>query len=196
MPSERLLFLRALHKIYNPILAVRALEGLLEDFPKAHLTIAGPDKGDGTAQELHRSIELSELSSYVTVPGAVPKADVPSLMSQADVFVNTTNVDNTPISVIEAMASGLCIVSTDVGGIPYLLTHEHDALLVPPNDAGALAQAIKRVLTEPGLAERLSRNARLKAEQFDWNRILPMWESLLTETALKGRYAAQRGRQS
>lgn len=77
------------------------------------------------------------------------------------------------------MASGLCVVSTDVGGIPYLLENEHDALLVPPNDPEAMAAAVKRILTEPQLAERLSRNARRKAEQFDWSVILTKWEALL-----------------
>jgi glycosyltransferase involved in cell wall biosynthesis len=70
-----------------------------------------------------------------------------------------------------------------VGGIPYLVEHEKDALLVPPNDPEAMAAAVRRILTEPGLAERLSRNARQKAEQFDWAIILPQWEALLTRVA-------------
>jgi glycosyltransferase involved in cell wall biosynthesis len=77
------------------------------------------------------------------------------------------------------MACGLCVVSTNVGGIPYLLEHEHDALLVPPDDAEAMAAAVTRLLTEPGLAERLSHNARQKAEQFDWSVILPQLENIL-----------------
>ena len=54
-----------------------------------------------------------------------------------------------------------------------------DALLVPPNDPNAMAAAVKRILTEPGLAEQLSRNARKKAESFDWSVILPQWEKLI-----------------
>jgi glycosyltransferase involved in cell wall biosynthesis len=101
-------------------------------------------------------------------------------MSRGDIFLNTTNIDNTPVSVLEAMACGLCVVSTNVGGIPYLLEHEHDALLVPPNDPQAMATAVHRLLNEPDLAERLSRNARQKAAQCDWSIILPQWEALLT----------------
>jgi glycosyltransferase involved in cell wall biosynthesis len=67
-----------------------------------------------------------------------------------------------------------------VGGISYLLEHEHDALLVPPDDPEALAGAVRRLLTEPDLAGRLSRNARAKAEQFDWAAALPRWKELLT----------------
>jgi glycosyltransferase involved in cell wall biosynthesis len=92
-------------------------------------------------------------------------------------------VDNTPVSVLEAMACGLCVVSTRVGGIPYLLQHGRDALLVPPNDPEAMAAAVRRVLTEPALAESLSHNARLKAEQFDWSAILPQWQALLASVA-------------
>jgi glycosyltransferase involved in cell wall biosynthesis len=77
------------------------------------------------------------------------------------------------------MACGLCIISTNVGGIPYLLEHEHDALLVPPDDPAAMAGAVRRLFTEEGLAERLSCNARRKVEQFDWLNVLPQWEAIL-----------------
>jgi glycosyltransferase involved in cell wall biosynthesis len=116
----------------------------------------------------------------IELPGKVTKAEVPDWMNRADIFLNTTNIDNTPVSVLEAMACGLCVISTNVGGIPYLLEHEHDALLVPPDDPVAMATAVRRLLTEPGLAERLSRNARQTVEEFDWSILLPRWEALLT----------------
>jgi glycosyltransferase involved in cell wall biosynthesis len=106
-------------------------------------------------------------------------------MNRGDIFLNTTNVDNTPISVIEAMACGLCVVSTNVGGLPYLLENEEDALLVAPGDPEAMATAVRRLLTDAELAERLSRNARRKAEQFDWSVILPRWQALLRLAAKK-----------
>lgn len=188
-PTPRLLFLRALHRMYNPSLAVQTLQELSQTHPDAALTMVGPDKGDGAKADLLENISLMGLQDSVTISGAVTKADVPNIMSQADIFINTTNVDNTPISVIEAMACGLCIVSTNVGGIPYLLEHEHDALLVPPNDPQAMADAVRRILTEPGLAERLSRNARSKAEQFDWSVILPQWEALLLDVIEQHKHA-------
>jgi glycosyltransferase involved in cell wall biosynthesis len=81
------------------------------------------------------------------------------------------------------MACGLCIVSTNVGGLPFLLENEHDSLLVPPDDPAAMARAIRRILTEPGLSKRLSFNARSKVEAFDWSKILPQWEKLLAAVA-------------
>ena len=103
---------------------------------------------------------------------------MPEWLNKADIFLNTTNVDNTPVSVIEAMACGLCIVSTNVGGIPYLLEDGVDALLVPPEDTQAMANAVKRILSDRQLAAALSANARKKAGAFSWEKVLPMWEAL------------------
>jgi glycosyltransferase involved in cell wall biosynthesis len=175
-----LVWLRSFHTTYNPSLAPRALARLVESFPSISLSMIGPDRGDGSLQAMQQIATELGVTHRIILPGKIPKAEVADWMSRGDIFLNTTNVDNTPVSVLEAMACGLCVVSTNVGGIPYLLGHEHDALLVPPNDPAAIATAVRRLLTEPGLAERLSRNARQKAEQFDWSVILPQWEALLT----------------
>lgn len=183
VPQPLLVWLRAFHKIYNPCLAIGALALLRQDFPGIQLRMLGPDKDDGSLQSVLRLATEHGVADLLSTPGAVPNTDVAGLLNQSDIFLNTTNIDNAPVSVLEAMACGLCIVSTNVGGIPYLLKHDHDALLVPPDDPALMASAIRRILTEPGLAERLSRNARLKAEQFDWSVILSKWERLLTSVA-------------
>jgi len=154
------------------------LAQLISDFPNIHLTMVGPDKGDGSLQATQKVTEELGLNGHIAFPGGVPKASVPDWLDKSDIFINTTNVDNTPVSVLEAMACGLCVVSTNVGGIPYLLEHEKDALLVPPDDPKAMAEAVRRILIEPELAEHLSLNARQKAEKFDWQTVLPQWESL------------------
>ena len=114
--------------------------------------MAGPDKGDGALQKLKAEIRKLKLDGRVSLPGAVPKQEVPNLMAQHDFFINTANIDNTPVSVIEAMACGLPVVSTNVGGIPYLVEHEKTALLVERGNAQAMAQAVERLLKEPDLA--------------------------------------------
>ena len=182
-PQPRLVWLRAFHAIYHPSLAPAAMALLMKDFPDLELIMVGPDKGDGSLQKTQKAAAEAGVSHLIKFPGAVPKNEVPIWLNEADIFLNTTGVDNTPVSVMEAMASGLCIVSTNVGGIPYLLEHGQDALLVPPNDPQAMAQAVRRILTEPGLGEHLSRQARRKAEQFDWSVILPRWEKLLAGAA-------------
>jgi glycosyltransferase involved in cell wall biosynthesis len=175
-----LVWLRAFHSIYNPSLAPQTLACLIDSFPGIYLAMIGPDKGDGSLQAMQQIAMELGVAHRLELPGRIPKAEVADWMSRGDIFLNTTNIDNTPISVLEAMACGLCVVSTNVGGIPYLLEHGHNALLVPPEDPEAMATAVSRLLTEPGLAEQLSRHARQKAEQYDWSVILPQWEALLT----------------
>lgn len=181
--KPRLIWLRAFHEIYNPSLAPKVVALLAQEFPQVELTMVGPDKGDGSLQAMKEVAGKLEVNNQITLLGGVPKEEVSIHLSNGDIFLNTANVDNTPISVLEAMACGLCVVSSNVGGMPYLVEDELDGLLVPPGDAPAMATAVRRILTEPGLARKLSANARKKAERFDWSAILPQWESLLMSVA-------------
>ncbi len=186
-PAPRLAWLRAFGQTYNAPLAPQVVARLTSEFPETHLTMVGPDKRDGSRERTLRTAESLGVADRLETPGGVLRSEVPQRLTQSDVFLNTTNAECFGISTIEAMACGLCVVSTNVGGVPYLLEHEGDALLVPPNDADAMAAAVRRILTEPGLAARLSENARRKAEQFDWSIVLPQWEELLLEVAEKCR---------
>ncbi len=189
----KLVWLRALHRMYNPVLAVNVTSRLSEEFPEIALRMIGPDKGDGSRQELETQIRKLGLTGTVRVCGAVKKTSVPEAMQWGDIFLNTTNVDNTPVSIVEAMACGLCVVTTDVGGLPYLVENGEDGLLVPPDDPEAMTAAVRRILMDPVLAHRLSLGARRKAESFDWGNILPRWERLLGAAAQPKR-ARERGR--
>ena len=180
-PAPCLIWLRALHSMYNPSLAVQVVALLAKTFQGVRLFMIGPDKGDGSLASARGSALKLGVMDKITFTGPVPKETIGHWLNQGDIFLNTTHVDNTPVSVLEAMACGLCVVSTNVGGIPYLLENEADALLVPDGDHVAMAAAVRRLVTEDGLAKRLSENARRKAEQFAWSNILPQWEKLLME---------------
>jgi glycosyltransferase involved in cell wall biosynthesis len=180
-PSPNLVWLRAFHEIYNPNLAPRVVALLTEEYPEIHLTMIGPDKGDGSLQKTKRSATDLGVAHRISFHGPVPKGEVPLWLNHHDIFLNTTNIDNTPVSVIEAMACGLCVVSTNVGGIPYILDDGCDALLVPPDDAEAMASAVKRILIDRSLSAGLTDKARQKAESFDWPEILPQWEQILMQ---------------
>jgi len=178
---NRLIWLRAFHEIYNPSLLLDVIDVLISDGHNLSCTMIGPDRGDSSLQDALQKIDSRNLNRYIDIIPGIEKFEVPAYLSEADIFLNTTNVDNTPVSVIEAMACGLCIVSTNVGGIPYLLEDGVDAMLVPPEDPQAMANAVKRILADPQLAAALSANARKKAESFSWERVLPMWEALFHE---------------
>ncbi len=183
--APRLVWVRAFHEVYNPVLAVRVLARVAAERPDARLVMIGRDKDGslGRVRELARELGVAD---RLDLPGPVPHADVAGWLAKADVFLNTTNVDNTPVSVLEAQAAGLAVVSTNVGGLPYLLEDGVDALLVAPDDEASMARAVLRVVSEPALARSLAARGREKAERFDWGRVLPEWDALLTRVAEAG----------
>ena len=184
-PESNLVWLRAFHDIYNPSLAVKVVARLASDYPSVKLMMIGPDRKDGSL-DVVRSLAV-ELGVFdrITFVGPVPKATTPEWINRGDILLNTPRIDNMPVSILEAMACGVCIVSTNVGGIPYLIEDECDGLLVSDNDAVAMAAAVRRLMEEEGVAGRVSHNGRLKVEQFDRSAVLPQWERLFIDVTEK-----------
>lgn len=182
--APRLIWVRAFHDVYNPMLAVRVLRLLKDDFPDVHLSMIGPDKGDGSLQDCQLLARSLGVDTNLQITAGIPHAQIAGNMDSADIFLNTTNYDAAPRSVLEAMACGLCVVSTNVGGMGWLVENGQDGLLVSPGNPKAMANAVSRLLNDSALASHLSSNARQKAENLDWSRILPQWEAVIT-TALK-----------
>ena len=176
----RLFWMRSFHPIYNPMMAIRTLAKLRLTFPDANLVMGGQDK-DGHESNVRRLVKEFELGDFVRFVGFMDLEMKLREGKAADIFINTNSVDNTPVSVIEACAMGLPVVSTDVGGIPDLLTEGETALLVPVDDHEAMSQALIKLLTDQSLAERLSANGRRLAETCSWNSVLPQWGKLISE---------------
>lgn len=182
--SPNLIWVRSFNHIYNPNLAVRVIKLLEGDFPKIQIIMVGPDTGDGSLSRMQALAHELSVQDRIKVVGGKPHIEIPIWLSKADIFINTTNYDAAPRSMIEAMASGLCVVSTNVGGVPFILENEKEGLLVPLDDPQSMANAIRRILFEPGLPERLSANAHNKAQQFDWSFILPQWHEIFNQLLL------------
>lgn len=177
-PRPHLIWLRAFAGIYNPVMAPRVLKHLLNEHPNCRLTMIGKDKGDGTLAETHAEVRRLGVAEQCRILPKVAKQDVPEALSAGDIFLNTSSVDNTPVTVLEAMACGLCVVSTNVGGMPYLVSDRVQALLVPVDDDAAMAGAVREVLRSPELASSLSAQGRKKAESCDWPYVLDQWIQL------------------
>lgn len=175
----KLLWVRAFDHIYNPMMAIKALEIVLQIYPDAELCMVGPDKDD--SGEVSR--KYSRMNNLpVSFPGKLKKEEWVELSSSFDLFINTSTIDNTPLSVIEAMALGLVVISTRAGGLPYLIEDGKEGVLTAVDDVEAMARAIEQIMKDPSHAEAMALAARKKAERFSWNEVKGEWLELLRST--------------
>jgi L-malate glycosyltransferase len=173
--SPKILWVRAFASIYNPKMAIDVLKKIKEVFPEATLCMVGPDK-DGSLSVTKDYAD--SLNVEVVFTGGLTKEKWISLSQDYNVFINTTHFDNTPVSVMEAMALGLPVVSTNVGGIPFLLEDNSNALLVPDNDDIAMCQSVLQLADDIVLTKKLTFNARKKVEDLDWEVVKNQWIAL------------------
>ncbi len=174
--ESKLLWVRSFKEIYNPLMAIKVAKRLLDSTIATSLCMVGPTGDDtfslasGLAQELDVQVKFT---------GKLSREDWIELSSNYDVFINTSNFDNMPVSLIEAMALGLPVITTNVGGIPSIVSNGENAILIQSNDDNAMAMAIVDLIQDSEKAKRLSRNGRIHAENYDWNVVKEKWKSLL-----------------
>jgi L-malate glycosyltransferase len=181
--TPALLWMRSFYPYYNPQMGLRVVARLSKMYPSILMTMAGKDKGLQGA--LIRQAREAGISGNVDFPGYLGNEKKMEAFNQADIFINTNSVDNAPVSIVEAWAKGLPVVSTAVGGIADLIQDGETGLLVPEDDDEAMAGAIQRLVETPQLAEKLSRQGREQAQRFSWEVIQPQWEAVFEE-ALNG----------
>jgi glycosyltransferase involved in cell wall biosynthesis len=171
-----LLWVRSFAKIYNPIMAVEVFASIKKIYPEACLCMVGPEKDGSLLESKQRA---KDLNVEVFFTGKLAKQDWIDLSKNYSVFINTTHFDNMPVSVIEAMSLGLAVVSTNVGGIPFLLENENDSLLVPDSDVDKMAASIVRLIEESDLYTQITTASRKKTKQFEWQEVKPKWLTIL-----------------
>lgn len=174
--APALLWVRHLRAGYNPWMAVQTLRLVQQRYPDATLRMAG----DGPMEREMRARIQTEGVRGVTLLGHLPMATLQRHYQECDVFISTTNYDNQPRSVLEAMASGLPVVSTNVGGVPDLIQEGVNGLLVPAGDAGAMADAVLTLLEQPADAQRLSEAGLRTVRAHSWDAVRGRWFALLT----------------
>ncbi len=163
---------RNLEPIYDIATAIEAFAILREARPAARFSIAGSGPERATLEGLVAKLGLT---NAVTFCGTLSRDAMADLYCQATLMINSSRVDNTPNSLLEAMACGIPIVTTNVGGIPYLVQDRTTAMLVPPGRPDALAQAMAEVLDDSALREILVRNGLRVAQRCAWDKVFPMW---------------------
>lgn len=175
--SIRLLWVRSFSKIYNPKLTIHILKSFRDENIEASLCMVGPEN-DGSLSEV-RALAKS-LNLDVEFTGKLTKEEWHKKAENFNIFINTTNIDNTPVSVIEAMALGLPVVSTNVGGLAFLIENNIDGILVKSGSVDMFKTAILKLKNNPDLTQEIVSKARIKVEQFDWQVVKKQWISILS----------------
>lgn len=176
--KPNLVWIRAFHKNYQPSVAIEVMNLLVKQIPEATLTMIGPVKDD-TYEEVVQSIRQYGLESRVSLMDKQDKATFIEICRDKDIFLNTSEVDNQPITLIEAMAMGLPIVSTNAGGIPYLIEDGQEGILVEKANAQKMADQVVNLIANPGQCRMISQNAVNKAKNFDWAYGKQQWLELI-----------------
>lgn len=176
--APRLLWVRSFASIYNPLLAIDVINLLTKQYPDAHLCMVGPEK-DGLMNACMEKVVGLGIESNVEFAGKKTRKEWFEIAADFDIFLNTTNVDNTPLSVMEAMAMGMCVVTTNVGGIPYLFANHIEGVMVDPNDPELICKEVIKIVDAPEYANHLSCKAREKSKEWDWLFIKQLWEKHL-----------------
>ncbi len=172
---------RNLYPLYNVACVLRAFKIIQQTYPEAKLIVAGDGRQRAYLENLARKLKLRKTQFL----GLVAPDQISKLYDESDIFLNSSNVDNLPGSILESYASGLPIVTTSAGGIPYIVTHEQTGLLVPKNDAQAMAASALRLLRSPELAETIARNAHEACQIYRWSLVRDQWLSLYLRLARK-----------
>lgn len=170
------LFARHLEETYNPIMVIRAFRIIKEKIPEAKLKIIGSGVMEDRLKSLVEELNLGDDIDFI---GRVDFETFREAFNTADIFLNTSSVDNMPLTLIEASVCGLPIISTNAGGIPLLIRNSVNGLLVNINDHVKMAEYAIFLLQNPEKACELGRNARRNANKFSWQyvkeQLMPMY---------------------
>lgn len=173
--APHLIVARNFEEIYDIPTAIRAFATVCKRFPEARMTLAGTGPERGACERLATDLSVRDKIHFA---GRIDNDKIPDLYADADIAINPSTVDNMPISILEAYASGVPVVTTDVGGIPYIAEHEKTALLVPARNPEAMAAAVLRLLDDHSTAETVIANGLRAAENYAWPVVRESWTEL------------------
>lgn len=167
----RLVSTRNLEPYYQVDNTLKAFARVRGRYPDATLTIAGYGSEEGQLRQLAGSLRMEGIRFV----GRVEPDAMPQLYEEADIFLNSSVIDNQPLSVLEAFAAGLPVVSTGVGDLAALVRDCETGLIVPPGDPGAMADAVLTLLGNHERAVTMARRARQEAERHAWPHVRQEW---------------------
>lgn len=172
--GANILSTRNFESLYNVACTLRAFHVVQMHRPDATLTLVGAGSQDEHLRTLAGHLGLR----HVTFAGRVRPEDMWRYFAEADIYLQTPDLDNMPSSVLEAFASGCPVVSTEAGGVPAILTDGRHGLLVPCGDHTRAATAVLRLLDNPALAVELTEQALESCGKYQWNVVRTLWVEL------------------
>jgi glycosyltransferase involved in cell wall biosynthesis len=170
----RILSTRNFESLYNLPCTLRAFRLVQNRYPDASLTLVGAGSQDAAIRRLAAELRLE----HITFAGRVAPDDIWRYYAEADIYLQTPDIDNMPTSVLEAFASGCPVVATRAGGVPAILTDGLHGLLVPCDDHRAAGEAILRLLDEPALARAVADTAFETCGKYQWSSVRSQWVAL------------------
>lgn len=165
--QPKMIVTRHLLKLYDIESVIRAFELVQERYPEASLLIVGTGNQEGYLRGLVAKLALRNVEFL----GYVPQENLPAIYDRCDILLNASLADNFPGSLVEAAAAGLVVVSTAVGGIPYIFENGASAILVQPGDWNGLGDGVLRALADHAFAARLRAEALKQCQKFDWKNV-------------------------
>jgi glycosyltransferase involved in cell wall biosynthesis len=172
LDEPHLVVTRNLEALYDVPTALRAFQRVLQSFPQARLTVAGTGPELGRLQALSGELGIADRVSF---PGRIDNANIAQLYAHADCMLNPSTVDNMPISILEAFASGVPVVSTRAGGIPDMVQDGKNGLLVDVGDHEAMARQALFVLQDRQRALALRDAGLSEARRYEWRHVGRLW---------------------
>lgn len=176
-PKPKFLHNRGLEPHYNVECSLRAFQLVQQRYPEASIDIAHDGSMRARLESLTSELELRN----VRFLGQVGQEQMRILYNQADIYIMSPRADNMPLSVLECFASGLPVISTAVGGVPYIIENGRTGLLAPDNDARGLADAAIRLITERGLSSTITGSAFKECEKYGADRVACEWQAAYDE---------------
>ena len=170
----RLLSTRNLEKYYRVDVIIEAFARLQATNPEATLTIAGY----GSEEPRLRAMAAQLTRGGVRFLGKVAPEWMPKLYADSDIYLNASEVDNQPVSILEAFASGLPVISTPTGDIPSMVRHLETGLIVPPEAPGEMARAIAETLDRPERALQMAEQAHAELAKYTWKAVRDQWNAV------------------
>lgn len=162
---------RSHEPLYNVACVLRAFALVQQRFPEASLTVGGDGWQRPQLEQLARELGLRN----TVFTGRIPFDRMPAMYGAHDIYLMANDIDNMPNSVIECFAAGLPVVTTNAGGLPYIVKHEKTGLVVQCGDYAALAANAVRLVENQELAAGIARRAREECARYAWPLIKEQW---------------------